>query len=325
MPKLIYDTWKPTGASVDIVNKAAIVCNEYAADGYDLTLRQLFYQFVSRGWLGNTHRNYKNLGETINKARMAGLIDWNHIADRTRSLYGTRHYEDAAESIQSAADMFAIDRWEDQPTRVEVWVEKEALAGVIGRVAGRWDIDYFPCKGYVSQSEQWRAGRRFHRYLEGSYDNPQQNVVILHLGDHDPSGIDMTRDITDRLRNFIMFDSARAGLDRDAIVSRLGRFEVRRIALNMDQIEEYDPPPNPAKLTDSRSNAYVDEYGYESWELDALDPRTLDALIEEHVEAIIDQDLFDEATRKQEAIRDTMRQLTERDWDDVTDWLEATS
>jgi hypothetical protein len=161
--------------------------------------------------------------------------------------------------MQAAARSFALDKWAKQPTRIEVWVEKEALAGVVGQAADRHDVPWFSCRGYVSQSELWAAGARLKGYIAKG-----QNVVVLHLGDHDPSGIDMTRDIKDRLELFIETDwlyeemtvnKATVGEIRaDMVVRCEGRLplEVRRIALNMDQVEEYDPPPNPAKLTDSR-------------------------------------------------------------------------
>jgi len=158
--------------------------------------------------------------------------------------------------------------WANQERRCEVWIEKEALAGVIEGVCRELDCPYFACRGYVSQSEQWRAGVRF---------RGDQPTVIIHLGDHDPSGIDMTRDNADRLAMF-------AGAHKT---------EVRRIALNADQVEQYEPPPNPAKETDSRFQEYERLYGDQSWELDALEPATIADLIRSEVESIRDPDLWD--------------------------------
>lgn len=333
MARLRYEKWDPTGESLAVLQRANQICEEYAADGYDLTLRQLYYQFVARGWLPNQQRAYKRLGEIVNRGRMAGYLDWDHIVDRTRNLESDPHWETAGALLDSAARSFGQDLWADQDTRVEVWVEKEALAGVVERVARRWDCAYFSCRGYVSQSEQWAAGQRIGDYLIGG-----QNVVILHLGDHDPSGIDMTRDITDRIRTFLRGDRVRAALDdghdpdtehgmeiiTESMMDSLDRFEVRRIALNWDQVEEYEPPPNPAKLTDSRARGYVDEFGYESWELDALDPRTLDELINDHIDLIVDHDRFNSAVARREAIREGVQELADRPWGDTIDWLEAT-
>ena len=300
--KITYEAWTPRPEALAIIAQAEQIGASYAAQGYDLTLRQLYYQFVTRNLIPNTEQSYKRLGDIINRARMAGLLDWNYIVDRTRNLRGTSHWDTPGSIISSAAHSFRLDKWADQPRRVEVWVEKEALAGVIERVANIHDVDWFSCRGYVSQSELWAAGRRHLGYIRGG-----QDVTVLHLGDHDPSGIDMTRDIEDRLTTFI---GARA----------YSSLEVRRIALTIEQVEQYNPPPNPAKLTDSRSNGYVDRFGSESWELDALDPATLAALVTEHVEGIVDAGLFEAQREAEQRHRDTLSEASQR-WDEVAEYL----
>lgn len=328
--RIAYENWKPKGESAAIVAQAVTIATDYARQGYDLTLRQLYYQFVARDLLPNTQKSYDRLGQLVNRARMAGLMDWDHLVDRTRNIRSLAHWDSPAEIIESAANSFRVDQWSTQPSRVEVWVEKEALAGVVQRVAERNDVAWFSCRGYVSQSEMWGAAQRLRKHIRRG-----QNVKILHLGDHDPSGIDMTRDITDRLNTFIVRDWVNEYGDSedfktvgdvlDSMRTRCdGRepFEVDRIALNFDQVEEYDPPPNPAKMTDSRATSYVDLYGYESWELDALDPATLDALIEDHLNEVIDHDALADVLTGEETMRQLLVQTSER-WDDVTELLEA--
>lgn len=306
MPRIAYEDWKPGAAALDVIQRAEQICRSYAAQGYDLTLRQLYYQFVARALIPNNLQSYKRLGDIVNKARMAGLLDWNYIVDRTRNLRGTPHWDDPSSIIDSAAYSFRIDKWEDQPTRVEVWVEKEALAGVVQRAADFHDVDWFSCRGYVSQSELWSAGRRLGRYIRDG-----QDVVILHLGDHDPSGIDMTRDIRDRLELFIGDDAH-------------GRLEIRRIALNFDQVEQYDPPPNPAKLTDSRAEGYIAVHGTQSWELDALDPATLNQLISDHISDLQDPDVFHERQVLEEEHRRLLTEASRR-WPEVAETLRGAS
>lgn len=302
MPRIIYEKWKPGDDALEVVVQARSICEDYQQQGYDLTLRQLYYQFVSRDLIPNTQRSYKRLGDIINRARMAGLLDWEYIEDRTRNLEKLTHWGSPASIVEGAARSFGMDLWANQPTRVEVWVEKEALAGVIARAARRYDCAWFSCRGYVSQSEMWGAGQRIGEYIAAG-----QSVVVLHLGDHDPSGIDMSRDIEERISRFVMqdwynahkddIDSVSASAVKMSMVSHLAAkqqtvprvpFELKRIALNMDQVEEYDPPPNPAKQTDARFENYLRVHGDESWELDALDPSVLDALITEEIEEIID-------------------------------------
>jgi len=301
MAKIAYENWNPTQTSLNLIEIANQICADYRAQGYDLTLRQLFYQFVARDHIANNQRNYKMLGTVIDKARRAGLLDWNYIVDRTRYLAGNPTYEDPAAIIESVVDKFYIDLWETQDTRVEVWVEKEALAGVVQRAALSRGCNYFSCRGYVSQSEMHAAAMRHRRYERNG-----QDVVVVHLGDHDPSGIDMTRDIRDRLQLF----------GANTVVNR--------IALNYDQIEQYGPPPNPAKLTDSRAEGYIERFGDDSWELDALDPPTLNALITTEIDTYIEQDTFQLRQDEQEEGRDKLR-LVSSLWDEVSDFVEERS
>jgi hypothetical protein len=322
--RIAYENWNPGTDQLALVAQANSICANFQAQGYDLTLRQLYYQFVAGAIIPNNERSYKNLGNTIDRARLAGFLDWDYINDRTRNLESLGHWTSPGDILDTVADQFRVDHWTDQPTRIEVWVEKEALAGVIERVARRNDVSYFSCRGYVSQSEMWGAAQRL-----GQYINQGQNVVILHLGDHDPSGIDMSRDIEARLKKFIAGDAAQDILDEYQIEDQLvdlgndcnlgypdEPIEIRRIALNMAQVRQYNPPPNPAKLTDSRAGDYIARYGNSSWELDALSPATLDALIQSEIDGIVEPN--DMAIKVAEVAdgRSRLRLLSDR-WTEV--------
>lgn len=287
-------------SSLDLIEKATAIAADYARQGYDLTLRQLYYQFVARGLIKNQQTEYKRLGSVINDARLAGLFDWRYITDRTRNLAGGDAGEwTPAEWMRASAQSYQIPFWAGQDERIEVWVEKEALAGVIGRAANARRVAYFACRGYVSQSELWAAAQRLERYVEDGHP-----VTVLHLGDHDPSGIDMTRDMRERLEMFFAGDGVSFDVD------------FRRIALNMDQVRRYNPPPNPAKLTDSRVGGYIARFGDESWELDALDPATLDALIRAEIDDKIDPELWKAAKTKQATERAQLTAIADR-WDEL--------
>ena len=291
---------KFANSSLRIIEQANAIIAEYAGQGFRLTLRQLYYQFVARDVIANTQRSYKRLGNIISEARLAGLVDWDAIEDRTRNLETNPHWHNPASIIAAAADSFRLDKWATQDYRVEVWIEKEALIGVVERICRRLDVDFFACRGYVSQSEQWAAGKRFAEYRERG-----QDVVVLHLGDHDPSGIDMTRDNDTRLAMFAREDVT-----------------VRRLALNFDQIETYGPPPNPAKLSDSRYERYFTRYGDESWELDALDPNVIQELIGAAVTEYRDEDAWRVMTERERGERAQLADVTRR-WGDVLAYLEA--
>lgn len=279
------------------IAQANRIIADYQAQGFQLTLRQLYYQFVARDLIPNTERSYKNLGETISDGRLCGRIDWEAIEDRTRSLRGVAHWESPQEIVSAVAAQFRIDKWATQPLRIEVWIEKDALIGVIEGVCRELDVSYFSCRGYTSQSEMWVAAQRL-----AGFESDGQRTLILHFGDHDPSGKDMSRDIQDRLALF------RSGV------------EVRRMALTMKQVRQYRPPPNPAKVTDSRAAAYIREFGRQSWELDALEPAVIAALIRDEVMGERDEDAWAREVEAEDEHRSLLKQTSGR-WDDVVEFL----
>lgn len=299
--KIAYQTLNINAKRLALIETANDIIGEYKRAGYILTLRQLYYQFVARGLIENTERSYKNLGNVISDGRIAGLIDWLSIEDRGRGVNPWQIEEDEREVLNGIENHFALDYWERQNAYVEVWVEKEALVSVIERPCSRLRVPYMACKGYLSASEAWRSGRRFEHMAEQG-----RRCVLIHLGDHDPSGIDMTRDNADRLELF----------------SRDSGVDVRRIALNRDQVDRYRPPENPAKLSDSRAADYVEKHGYSSWELDALEPRILDRLITSEVEELVDPTIWEETQREEEQRREILAAIHDR-FDEVKEFLEG--
>lgn len=289
MPKIAYIDRNFREDSLALIAIANNIIDEYAEQDFLLTLRQLYYQMVARDIIPNSQKEYKRLGGIIANARLAGLIDWLAIVDRTRELRGNSHWASPRHIMRSAIKGYRIDKWAEQPCRIEVWIEKDALVGVISRICQELDIDYFSCRGYTSASEMWSAAQRLRGYLDDG-----QDPIVLHFGDHDPSGIDMTRDIAERL-----------ALLADCPV------DVQRMALNQDQIDLYGPPPNPTKLTDSRAPGYIAIHGYDSWELDALEPGTIVELISDEVHDIRDADLWTEATQREAEHREILRLAAE--------------
>ncbi|MCK9569055.1 hypothetical protein M0R72_08945 [Candidatus Pacearchaeota archaeon] len=288
MPRVAFIKKRFNSSSKRVIAQANAIIEEYVKQGLRLTLRQLYYQFVARDLVPNQQKEYKRLGHIISEGRLAGLVDWDAIEDRTRSSNTVSAWDSPEDIIAACAGQFKIDLWDGQEYRPEVWVEKEALAGVIAPVAAKLRVVSLACRGYTSSSELFDAGYRRLRSIAQAGQTP----VIIHLGDHDPSGIDMTRDIIDRMGMFV------------------GRpIEVNRIALNMDQIEEFSPPPNPAKETDSRYPAYVDRYGESCYELDALDPAYMAKIIESTVARYRDDDLYDEHREEEAAHRDTLSKI----------------
>lgn len=294
MPRTEYRKWKPSSATKPLLNVALTILHDYHDRGYNLTVRQLYYQIVARDLIPNNKGSYNKLVNLVQNARDAGIIDWDFITDRTRSLEQFPKWEDASHFMRSVAPQFHEDWWGGQPQRCQVWVEKEALSEVVATAADRWDVPYLSCKGYSSASAVWEAAQFMRR-------SECDDWIILHLGDHDPSGIDMTRDIQERLE---LYCTPTQSDDRTAYV------KVKRIALNMEQIQEYNPPPNFAKTVDPRFKEYERLFGDESWELDAIDPDDLVTLIEREIEdCLLDIDSMEEIKSREKRTISKLKKL----------------
>jgi hypothetical protein len=256
-----------------LVRIADEISQRYEKAGMAMTIRQLHYQFVTDNIYPNEKRSYDKLKMLVKDGRMAGLISWTAIEDRVRNLVSLPTYVSPRNVLEVARESYRTDLWAGQPMRPEVWCEKDALSGVLEPICADERVDFFACRGYNSASEQWRAGQRFAGYVMAG-----QRPVVIHLGDHDPSGIHMTEDNRDRLAVF-------AGVP----------VLVVRIALNLDQIEHLRLPPNYAKVGDSRFKDYEQKFGDKSWELDALPPVFLRDLVVGAIAKYRDPKLWDNA------------------------------
>jgi hypothetical protein len=192
--------------------------------------------------------------------------------------------------VQACASQFRYDKWEDQPYHVEVMAEKDAVTGILAPVCRELQVRFTANRGYASSSLFYEISQRLLNKI-----NEGKEVMILYLGDHDPSGIDMTRDITERMAMFTETE-----------------VEVRRLALNMDQVKRWNPPENPAKETDSRFSAYLDQYGDKSWELDAIEPRTLANIVRDEIFSVRDIDLWQDAVGREEEARNQLLEISKR-------------
>lgn len=280
-----------------LIEKIDDIVKDYQRQGYEITLRQLYYQLVSKNIIANKKREYKRLGKIVGKARIGGLLDWAAIEDRTRELSQFTHWDSPAERVRVAANSYHLDTRLTQPRYIEVWIEKQSLFSIVERVCDEHDVPIFVCRGYPSITAKHDATKRLLQY-------EHRNPVILYLGDHDPSGLDIPRELRE---SFDLF----------------GAFfvEIRRIALTMAQIEEYALPPNPAKITDSRAKNYIRIYGQKSWELDALRPDVLSKIINDEIDALTDHAKLAVRREIQLLHRSELRKIADRynygDDDDV--------
>lgn len=262
--------------SLTRIRQANDIIVEYRAAGLVLTLRQLYYQFVSRNIIPNVERSYKNLSALLNDARVAGLVDWNAIEDRVRQPVVPSEWTSISALVESAVGAFRLPRWEGQDYYAELWVEKDALAGVLEPLGREFHVTVMVNRGYSSASAMYDSASRFKAEQDG------KTCRLFYLGDFDPSGEDMVRDIRDRLRLF------------EADV------EVTKIALTPAQIEEYRPPPNPAKTTDPRSADFIAKNGATSYEVDALPPDVLQGIIRDSLESVLDREMYEAVIEREE-------------------------
>jgi hypothetical protein len=247
--------------------------DHYASQGMNVTVRQIYYKAVTEGLLPSGDGSYDRIQSALNKGRLAGLIPWHMVVDRGRSLRGLRTELDPHSALTRLRSGYRRDLWADQPYHPEVWVEKAALEGVIGDICSADDmrVDYYATRGYDSQSQQYEAGQRLAGYVQRG-----QRPVIFHLGDHDPSGVHMSRDLDRRIAMFVGVPVM-----------------VQRIALSIQQVRQYDLIPFEAKRRDSRTDGYIAEFGTtDCWELDALDPSMLRDLIRSSVGMIRDDKIW---------------------------------
>lgn len=261
---------KENKVRLELINE---IIEEYQSNWYVLTLRQLYYQLVTRNVIANSDSEYKKLWTLLKEGRMAWIVDWDAIEDRVRKPSVPYSVDDIPDAIEDTIDQYRLDRMKDQEIYIEVWVEKDALSGVLKRVTEKFHIPIIINRWYSSASAMFDAYIRFSRAHRRN-----QRSVVIYLGDYDPSWIDMIRDIRDRTLEFIGAWSL--------------EFEIKAIALTREQIDKYNPPPNPAKKKDPRSKKFISKNWSSSWEVDALKPEVLDSILTNSIISLIDLEKY---------------------------------
>lgn len=291
-----FKTVKFRAESLERIEQCNDIIADYQQQGLRLTLRQLYYQLVSRNIIPNVERSYKNLSTLVTDARMAGMMDWNAIEDRGRVADSPSEFANLEELLDVALRAYRLPRWKTQENYVELWVEKQALAGVLQPIAREYHITLMVNKGYSSASAMYESAQRYMQHEERE-EHPDDEAGadlgryfhLLYLGDHDPSGEDMVRDVKERLSTFGT------------------TLQVKKIALTMNQVQRYNPPPNPAKVTDPRAEAYIKKHGDSSWEVDALPPQTLQQIIRRELDQLVDRDRMDEIIAQEAKDKELLR------------------
>lgn len=307
--KKTFEYYKPTGTTKRDLEYIIDIVDDYAAQGLTLTLRQLYYQLVSKDLIANNEKSYKRIGSIVSRARLGGILDWDAVEDRVRVPKMPPEFSSLEQLVNAAFASYRLPRLAGQDTYVELWVEKDALAGVLAPIARDYHIALMVNRGYSSTSAMKEAGDRLRSKCR---EIGTDDAHILYLGDFDPSGEDMVRDVDDRLELF-----ANRGVDEDSDMEEEymdGHINigVTKIALTMPQIRLHKPPPNPAKLTDSRAKEFVAKHGRQSWEVDALPPRALKQLIESELDALIDMDKVQKIKDREEADKKALREALKK-------------
>lgn len=282
--------WKGTAERVERLGQIEEVLEEFGAMNVTLTLRQLYYQLVTKNIIANSQLEYRKLSDLLSKARLAGLVDWTAIEDRVRRPDMRSSWGNIQELVETAIHSYRRDRWEDQEYFVELWSEKDALSSILSPIVRRLHVTLMVNRGYSSQSAMYDSAERFK-----AADEAGKKLVLLYLGDLDPSGEDMVRDITDR---FAMF-----GVEA---------IEIRKVGINPDQVRKFKLPPNPAKKSDPRSTAFTAEFGGNSYEVDAIPPKSLISLVESQIESFMDLDAYEAVKEQEEEEKEQLVKLAKK-------------
>jgi hypothetical protein len=247
---------------------------------YPMTVRQVFYQLVKLHLIEKTERDYNDVVvRLLTKLRLDGELPWQWIADSTRWMRKPTTYDDIEDALRETADSYRRALWRDHDVYVEVWLEKEALAGVLLAVTAQWDVPLMVTRGFASLSYLHSAAETI-----ASVNKP---TYLYYFGDYDPSGVEIDRNIERRLRQFLAPDD--------------GSMTFERVAVTPEQIRAYDLPTRPTKRTSHGRGLHHGD----SVEVDALDPDDLRRLVEDRIVRHVDP----QRLRVHQAAEDSEREL----------------
>ena len=244
-----------------------------------MTLRQAFYQLVSRQVIENTRSQYQALSRLLVQARLGSIIPWDWVEDRTRRPRKVSMWNGLSDFAETVRRAYRRDVWATQPGYLEVWLEKDALSGIFMDVLDPYGVTLNVGRGYDGWDSIHNAALRF---------RGKEDASILYFGDFDPSGEDMVRSLRERL-------------------GELGAEpEIVKCALTFEDVERYQLPPDFTKKTDSRREAFVAKYGDVSVELDALPMAILRERLLEYVVAGMDIDALAVVRQAEQEDRDRL-------------------
>lgn len=266
-------------------------------DYLPLTLRQIHYQLVGKGYIENTHSTYSGLSKIIKWARLDGLIGWNVIEDRTRSLHRRFFFESKESFIETNRSRFlkgySRNLLEGQKKYIEVWIEKDSLSSLFERVCDKYMVPVMVCRGFSSVSVIRDFVRRTDKRRKSG-----QDIIMLYFGDFDPSGMEM-------------LESMKMTIEEE--FELLG-INYQRVALSKNDIHQYNLPHKPDQLKekDTRAKKFIREYGRYAVELDALGPDVLSSKVKDAIEEKLDMETFEKQFEIYQKELDELKEIREK-------------
>lgn len=290
-----------TRAEMDAIRKELY---DILLEGRPMTVRQVFYAATTRGVVAKTEAEYKGtVVRLLGEMRRDGTIPYQWLADATRWMRKPQTYSSAEAALKRTAETYRRALWDNAPDVVEVWLEKEALAGVLVDVTDEWDVPLMVCRGYPSMSFLYSAAETI---LSRHRQERSQQAVIYYFGDRDPSGVDIDRAVRHGIGEAIwsMLTPANREPTPEDEFAYWADFE--RVAVTEEQITEWDLPTRPTKASDSRAKRFD---GDASVELDAIPAKTLRDLARDCIERHIDHAQLDTLRVAEEEERRVLTQI----------------
>lgn len=261
---------------------------EWARQHHPVTVRQIFYRLSTLEAVDKSERGYKAVGRLCTQMRLDGEIPFSYFADNTRWMRRPRTYNTIEEALELTAQTYRKSLWQNQTAAAEIWLEKEALAGVIYPVTSLWDVPLMVVKGYPSVTFLHTAASQ----MKNDYFHHNRITKIFYLGDRDPSGVDIYRHITERIPEFA---------PQTPVI-------FQHVAVTPAQVHQWQLPSRPTKKKDSRAKGFEGE----SVELDAIQPSDLRQLVTDCIEKVIDSSQLQQLRAIEKMEKDSVPQLLRR-------------
>ena len=246
-----------------------------------MTVRQVFYQATVQDVVEKTEAGYTKVQTDLVQMRRSGVLPYDWLADNTRWQRKPRSFDGIEQALTHTVKFYRKNLWAAADCYVEIWLEKDALAGVVMPVTASYDVPLMVARGYASLS-----------FLHSAADFIGQLDVathIYHFGDFDPSGVNAAEKIEQTLKE----------------MAPEAEIHFERVAVQPWQIEEWDLPTRPTKTSDTRSK----NFGEISVELDAVDPDRLRGLVGDVIERHLPGHEFNILKAAEESERTIIRQL----------------